>query len=387
MNRLRDCCPKAESERGDARRGNAWQAPLREREQTLRVHIAGLCDWAADRGHRRRDIAEFLDMSPRTLRDWRQRAPRAVAAQPLGRPVLHSSCAERNAVIALLDELGPRIGMPTLRACFPHMLPAELADLLRRYRRVWRKRYRQCLQVLKWQLPGTVWAMDFAEAPQPIDGLYPYLLAVRDLASGLQLLWLPLRTATAFETRLALAPLFLRHGAPLVLKTDNGSPFIAGAALAYLAAWGVEPLFSPPRLPRYNGAIEAGIGSLKTRTEQEASRHGHPTQWTYDDVEAARMQANATARPHGDSRPTPDETWSARRSIGTAERELFRDAVAKYREEVRDHGGWPEDLEPCQSRAIDRQAIARALVEHGYLVYRRRRIPLPFPKRKAANIP
>ena len=208
------------------------------------------------------------------------------------------------------------------------MPPAELADLLRRYRRLWRRRYLQCLQVLHWQVPGTVWAMDFAEAPHPIDGVYPYLLGVRDLASGQQLLWLPLRTATSFETIGALEPLFLLHGAPLVLKTDNGSPFLADDTQAYLAGWGIEHLCSPPGTPRYNGAIEAGIGSLKTRTEQEATRHGHSTRWSYDDVEAARAKANAEARPQGDSGPSPDEAWTTRRSISTAERMLFRAAVA-----------------------------------------------------------
>ena len=43
-------------------------------------------------------------------------------------------------------------------------------------------------------------------------------------------------------------------------------------------------LFSPPGVPRYNGAIEAGIGSLKARAEQHATRHGHRGAWTWDDV-------------------------------------------------------------------------------------------------------
>jgi hypothetical protein len=30
----------------------------------------------------------------------------------------------------------------------------------------------------------------------------------------------------------------------------------------FLRAQGVRPLFSPPRLPAYNGACEAGIGSM-----------------------------------------------------------------------------------------------------------------------------
>jgi len=386
MKRLLDAC------RGDAeragQRGHTWQTPHRQREQSLRSHVAELCDWAARHGHRRLQIADVLRLAPRTLRDWCHKAPLDPRAAPLGRPVLRSACADRNDVIAVIHRLGPRVGVPTLRDCFPHMLPAELADLLQRYRRVWRRRYHQALQVLHWQVPGAVWAMDFAEAPQPIDGTYRYLLAVRDLASGQQLLWLPLRSATALETIPALTPLFLVHGAPLVLKTDNGSPFLAGDVLRFLETWGVEQLFSPPRMPRYNGAIEAGIGSLKTRTEQEATRHDRPTQWTWDDTEAARLQANAEARPHGQSGPTPDEAWNTRRPISAVERMLFRAGVAKHRAEFQAEGGWSEHerLESHEARAIDRRAIPSALVEHGFLFHRRRRIPLPFPKRKAANI-
>jgi transposase InsO family protein len=381
---LRDCCRPAQAQRLGARRGVTWQCPLRQREQSLRVHIASLCLWAVQQGCSRRHVADLLRLTPRTLRDWCQRD---LPAQPLGRPVLHSCCCQRNAVIALIDELGPGIGVPTLRACFPHLPCAELSDLLKRYRRLWRRRYHQCLQVLHWPVAGAVWAMDFTEAPRPIDGLYPYVLGVRDLASGQQLLSLPLATATARETIPALAPLFVLYGPPLVLKTDNGSPFLAGDVLAFLAAWGVEQLFSPPRMPRYNGAIEAGIGSLKTRTEQEATRHGRPTDWTWDDLEAARLQANATARPRGEAGPTPDEAWTARRSIGPAVRALFRAAVVQYRQDIREQRGSRSlDREGHAARAIDRQAIPRALVEHGFLLYRRRRIPLPFSRRKAANI-
>jgi hypothetical protein len=32
----------------------------------------------------------------------------------------------------------------------------------------------EALHVLDWQTPGRVWAMDFAQAPRPIDGLYPH---------------------------------------------------------------------------------------------------------------------------------------------------------------------------------------------------------------------
>jgi hypothetical protein len=39
-------------------------------------------------------------------------------------------------VLDFLREHGPTVGVPTLRDCFPGMARAELADLLKRYRRV-----------------------------------------------------------------------------------------------------------------------------------------------------------------------------------------------------------------------------------------------------------
>jgi putative transposase len=371
------------------RRGPARQRQRREREQRLRLHVVDFCQWTRMQGWEPTAIAELLRLAPRTLRQWCHDAAQARGRVPmLGRPVLRAAPARRNEVIALLDELGPRLGVPTLHTLFPRLARAELADLVRRYRRVWRMRHRQALYVLHWQVPGTVWAMDFAAAPAPIDGLYPYLLAVRDLASGQQLLWQPLREATAAETVLALTPLFTQYGAPLVLKTDNGSPFCAAALVALLEHWQVLSLYSPPSTPQYNGAIEASIGSLKSRTEEHASRAGRPACWSWDDVAAARLEANATARPHGPSGPTPDELWNARRPASTEMRTLLHASVDQARRDAQSATGWPTDepLAEQDARALDRQAIRRALEEHGFLLFSRRRIPLPFPPRNAARI-
>lgn len=369
--------------------GVARRQPERAFEHRLRLHIVDLTEWTAACGYQHVDIAERLGLSPRTLRQWQHdlRANR-LRVQPLGRPLLRSSRADRQEVLEVLHELGPATGVPTLRACFPTMPPAELADLLRRYRRVCRQRYRQEQHVLHWQLPGAVWAIDFAEAPCPIDGIYPYLLAVRDLASGLQLAWLPVRNLTAREAMRGLQPLFVMHGPPLVLKSDNGSHFGADDMHVFLTLWQIEHLFSPPRMPRYNGAIEAGIGSLKTRTERHATAAGRPAFWTAADVDAARLEANATARPQGPTGPTPDDIWEQRRPISAEQRAAFRAEVERQRPAARAAIELPMDgpWTTTEVRSTDRHAIRRALEEHGFLFYSRRRIPLPFPKRKAANI-
>jgi len=400
VNRLSELCqppaarpapttPPAVAGQPFSQRGFRHQRWQRQREHDLRNRLVDFHHWTARQGLTLPQTASLLDLAPRTLRQWCQDASAlAWPAPPLGRPALRPSRHDRNAVIELLDELGPAAGVPTLQACFPAIARAELTELLQRYRRIWRLRHRQLLHVLRWTTPGSVWAMDYTEAPQPIDGLYPYLLAVRDLASGQQLLWLPLAQANAEAACSALGSLVALYGAPLVLKTDNGSPFCAGATLDLLHTCGIIPLFSPPYCPRYNGAIEAGIGSLKTRTQQYAADQGRPTSWSWHDAAAAREQANATARPKGEHGPTAEELWKHRPQISAAQRDAFKTAVENHRHQARGNEGYPVigPLLAREERALDRHAIRRALVEHDLLLFRRRRIPLAFWSQKTANI-
>jgi hypothetical protein len=238
-----------------------------------------------------------------------------------------------------------------------------------------------------------------------------------------------------------------------VLKMDNGAPFVAAATRALLAQWQVEPLYSPPRRPQYNGGIEAGIGSMKARTHYQAAREGHPGQWTLADAEAAREQANALGRPWGACGPTPAERWQGRQRLTAAERSAFAATVARLEdaaaraapaaapvpgpapaaeaerpsaveraptaepagaegpsreraasasapsgpEDARqdrpsgaetgaESGGAAGGRPSAEQAAAQRQAISRALVAHGYLLFTRRRIPLPIPRKKVSQI-
>ena len=123
----------------------------------------------------------------------------------------------------------------------------------------------------------------------------------------------------------ALKALVKWHGRPLVIKSDNGGALRGEKVMQWLECQEVRQLFSPRGTPRYNGACEAGIGSLKTRAVREANapaesmlsagieraRTDRPGEWTCDSSwsertcakhasrsnEAARCQANDTARP------------------------------------------------------------------------------------------
>ena len=145
-----------------------------------------------------------------------------------------------------------------------------------------------------------------------MDGVYLRVLAVRDLASGMMLLTMPMTRATSEMVRGALEMLFRMHGSPLVIKSDNGSPFKSKATKALLETYRVWLLLSPPGTPPYNGGIEAGIGGMTTRAHLESFRQGRPGEWTCDDLEGARLMANLTARPQGLYGPTPEEAWSPR---------------------------------------------------------------------------
>jgi transposase InsO family protein len=357
------------------RRGVLGQQPRRELEQVVRLRAVELANHLGDLGHSPSQAAQRLAIPKRTLRHWMQLHLTNMPAA-LGRPLCCSGCAQHAAVWSCIDVIGPGVGLPVLRRRFGSMARAELDDILRSYRRQWRSENARWLHVLDWQRPGSIWAMDFAAAPSPIDGLYPYLLAVRDLASGQQLLWQPVTAPITTVVLGELRLLFALHGAPLVLKSDNGSAFIADELRWYLDECRVVPLFSPPRTPSYNGAIEASIGSLKNRTEQQAEEAGQPGVWTSAHVEAALAQSN-TSRPRRLKGLTPDQVWSARRFLTAGERARFELTVEQCRREERDRQGLPgaEPLPRNKRAAVDRIALRRALVAHDLLLFRRRRIP------------
>lgn len=363
----------------------------------MREGAVNLATHLRSEGCRAASVADLLHLAGRTLRHWCHTFRQLpLTVRLFGPTTKRAALPVRRELLDVLNELGPGVSVAWLREHFPEMGKRELADFLARYRKVWRWQHQQAVHVLRWPVPGRVWAMDFTELPTLIDGCYPYLLAVRDLASGRQLLGLPTVHMTEETVRPALAALFAEHGAPLVLKSDNGSAFCAGQARDFLSRHGVTCLFSPARLPRYNGAIEAGIGSLKTRIARQAVLHGRPGVWALDDVADALDEANTMARPHGPDGPSPDQAWHARHPLSADERCAFLETLDQERraERARQLDLLPEDLtdiawEPLWSQrprhTEDRLVVRRTLEACGYLCYARRRIVLPIPAKKTAR--
>lgn len=160
----------------------------------------------------------------------------------------------------------------------------------------------------------------FAEPPEPVDGVFKSILAVRDLASGMNLLWLPVVNATGHQVYYALTALFREYGAPLVVKEDNAKAFRVPEVRALMEEHCVLYLRWPIRSPWYDGACEAGIGTQKTYTHYQAARHDRAGQWTCDDVETARSIANSLGGPKGAKGPRAGRLWQDRTRITAAER-------------------------------------------------------------------
>lgn len=336
--------------------------------------------------------ASRLHLSARTLRTWvKGWREDGLAPRQRGRPADRADADDVARMLGLLWVLGPSTGWDTLSPYFEHVSRNELRGLLKRARKLWKRLSRRGCLALKWEVAGTVWAMDFTDPPSPVEGQYPKLLLVRDLASGKTLLALPCPDETAETAIAALKCLFLEHGAPLVLKSDNGAAFIAELMAEFLSRERVIWLPSPPHYPEYNGACEAGGGSIKTRAHHLSARAGRPGRWTLGDVEGARLLSNELGRPGGAGGPTPAERWNTRSPVQPCDRDRLYQAVLREldaesaRRDMRNPpcpllAGTgkprrrPDDVE-FASRW--RAAVARALVDRGLLHFKTRRVSPP----------
>jgi transposase InsO family protein len=276
-----------------------------------------------------------------------------------------------------LQELGPDTGVEKMHGQMPELARREVAHIICDYREVHMTKERTIIYTLEWKHAGTVWAVDFTKPPKPVDGIYPFILVIRDLASGEDLMSLPVHTKTAQTARNGLESCIKEHGAPLVIKSDNDGAFTSPFVSRYLYfEYGIIFFLTPVRYPCYNGACEAGIGSLKTRAHHESARWNRAGEWTCDDVEAARILVNTTARPKGAKGPVPEEMWEKRKPVDEAVRRRFIRAVERTRKMLTEKEGWLEETEMSKKdeKRIERQAIKSALEHMGFLLIRRKEL-------------
>jgi hypothetical protein len=256
------------------------------------------------------------------------------------------------------------VGVSTLQAWCPHASRRALTAWIHHERQA---RRRRGLRVT-WRVVGRAWAMDCSVPPRAMDGRYRAIVHVRDLASRYYLAAMPVARATARTIGDVIRYLTAHSPTPLVLKVDNGSPFGSNLLQRWAHRTGTLLLYSPPRYPAYNGTIEASIGALTARTHEEAATHGHPDDWTAEDVEAARIAANLTPLAPA-SQTTPATRWHRAPAITRAERRRF---LARYVRELATVTARAGVAPPLATRAHRRTAIVRTLDRLGYVSIRRR---------------
>ena len=106
-----------------------------------------------------------------------------------------------------------------------------------------------------------VWAYDFVEA-RTHDGRKFRMLTVIDEFTRECLAILVARRLRADDVLACLADLFIVHGVPDHIRSDNGPEFAAKAVRSWLGRLGVETLFIEPGSPWENGYCESFNGKL-----------------------------------------------------------------------------------------------------------------------------
>lgn len=337
-------------------------------EEGVRRLVAQACGQARQQDIPVAWVTRQLSLSERTTRRWRQ-ANRGPTPARCGRPATPATIAQRNAARQFMSQGGPGVPLYALRREFPEVRRADLQDVHRRFRRVEQRKRRRRQSRLDWRCPGAVWAADFKERREPLEGRFGWILSIKDLGSRCQLAWLPLEEATAEAVQAVYQQLFEEHGPPLVMKSDNGGQFRDAGTKALLAAYLVTTLYNPTRRPSYNGGVERANGQLAGYQEALAQMCGRPGLPTCADAESARRLANDLARPDGLHGPTAGELWAGRSPISLAARGAFLATVEAGRAAARASWNFAADepLTHYQQAAVDRRAVRDALVSQDLL--------------------
>jgi putative transposase len=152
-----------------------------------------------------------------------------------------------------------------------------------------------------------VWAYDFV-AERTHDGRPIKILTVIDEYSRECLAIVVERRLQSDDVLSCLAELFVRHGPPEHIRSDNGSEFTAKVVRHWLKRLGVQTLFIEPGSPWENGYIESFNGKL--RNELLNGEIFYTLREAQVLIEEWRRQYN-TLRPHSslNYRPPAPEAW------------------------------------------------------------------------------
>jgi len=130
----------------------------------------------------------------------------------------------------------------------------------RKRRRLWLNKG-SCVR-LRATHPNHVWSYDFV-SDRTSDGRPIRMLNVIDEFTRQSLLIQVARKLKAIDVLECLAELFIIHGTPVYIRSDNGPEFVAELIRGWLQRLGVQTLFIEPGSPWENGYIESFNGKLR----------------------------------------------------------------------------------------------------------------------------
>jgi putative transposase len=156
--------------------------------------------------------------------------------------------------------------------------------------------------------PGQVWAVDFME-DRLVSGRRVRILNIMDICSRYALDSLVEHSITGSLAARHLEGLFLRFGAPRVLRRDHGPEFKSKVFQRLLAAWRVQDEPVPAGQPYDNGHQESFNGSMRAELLDTELFHS---------LEESRSKVTAYLSWYNRQRPhqslgyaTPQECWEA----------------------------------------------------------------------------
>jgi putative transposase len=141
--------------------------------------------------------------------------------------------------------------------------------------------------------PNHVWSYDFV-ADQTIDGRTLRFLTVIDEHTR-QGLWIECaRHLTSVDVVRVLDQLVELHGPPAIVKSDNGSEFVANKVQEWIESRGIDARFIDPGSPWQNGHNESFNAVF---------RDGCLNRWLFEWVREAREATEAWLLVYNEERP------------------------------------------------------------------------------------
>ena len=312
-------------------------------------------------------MAQLLEVAPRTVRRWK-----AAAAGPrarLGRPPLRPDPDAVWAIARAWRAQGRSVGWRPVWRALAHLsrllVQRIVAELKRRRRARHARRETRLRQTLHVAGRDVLWSLDATHLGRDGDGQEVQGQAVRDVSS-LRTLALSVGDVVDTDDAIAVVDRAAReHGGkyPLVLVSDNGSPYVSERFEELLREHGVTHLLSLPHTPRHNPWVERGHRDLK---DESGLGRGIIVQ-SHDD--AARRLAAALERVDG-HRLRATLGYRTARAVDAELAVPYDDTVRERLMQLvaqRVEDGLPDHETKRARRVLRREAVLASLEELGMI--------------------